>query len=309
MRASVPSASLATIASRISRCCCQMLGGGSDLRSTSPMTRRRKHQCTSAVGPIDEGMERDVVSDHRLDGAGRHGLEAGLDDTLTLAPRVRRDLGRGGAALRRQPLRRQGAIGDLAEHRFVSLVNQAGLGGQEHRGDPYPECRTRHSETAGLQAESRGTRSSRWRISLWDIEIAGLPRQGYDVALCGPVGPARDPPSRDQLRIDMPSVIFMHPDGRRDTVEAANGGSIMLAALRSGINGMVAECGGSAVCATCHVFVEPNQLALLEPMYGEEDELLDSTAVERRPNSRLSCRIKMSPKLGGLIVHLPDRQT
>ncbi len=106
----------------------------------------------------------------------------------------------------------------------------------------------------------------------------------------------------------MPSVIFVHPGGTRDTVEAVNGSSVMLAALRNGIGGMVAECGGSAVCATCHVFVEPSQLALLEPMYNEEDALLDITAVERRPNSRLSCRITMSPKLGGLIVHLPERQ-
>ncbi len=106
----------------------------------------------------------------------------------------------------------------------------------------------------------------------------------------------------------MPSVIFVRPDGTRDTVEAENGSSAMLAALRNGIDGMIAECGGMGVCATCHVFVEPDQLALLEPMHDEEDALLDITAVERRPNSRLSCRIRMSPKLGGLIVHLPDRQ-
>ncbi|MBV9747362.1 MAG: 2Fe-2S iron-sulfur cluster binding domain-containing protein [Acetobacteraceae bacterium] len=107
----------------------------------------------------------------------------------------------------------------------------------------------------------------------------------------------------------MPSVIFVHPDGTRGVAEAANGSSVMLAALRGGIEGMAAECGGLAVCATCHVFVEPDQLALLEPMDDEEDALLELTAVKRRPNSRLSCRIKMGPKLGGLIVHLPERQT
>ena len=107
----------------------------------------------------------------------------------------------------------------------------------------------------------------------------------------------------------MPTVIFVHPDGTRDTVEAASGSSVMLAATRRGLDGMAAECGGMAVCATCHVFVEPAQLALLEPMQDEEDALLGITAAGRRPNSRLSCRIKISPKLGGLIVHLPDRQT
>ena len=107
----------------------------------------------------------------------------------------------------------------------------------------------------------------------------------------------------------MPSVTFVHPDGRRDTAEAENGSSVMLAALRNRIDGMVAECGGSAVCGTCHVLVEPSQIALLEPMHDEEDDLLDSTAAARRPNSRLSCRIKMSAKLGGLIVYLHSPQT
>ncbi len=106
----------------------------------------------------------------------------------------------------------------------------------------------------------------------------------------------------------MASVIFVHPDGRRDTVEAENGSSVMLAALRNRIDGMAADCGGSAVCGTCHVLVEPNQFALLEPMHDEENELLDSAVAIRGPSSRLSCRITMSPKLGGLVVHLPARQ-
>lgn len=106
----------------------------------------------------------------------------------------------------------------------------------------------------------------------------------------------------------MPSVTFVHPDGRRDTAEAENGSSVMLAAIRHRIAGLVADCGGSAVCGTCHVLIEPDQLALLEPMHDDEDDLLDSTVAVRRPNSRLSCRIKMGPKLGGLTVHLPCRQ-
>lgn len=106
----------------------------------------------------------------------------------------------------------------------------------------------------------------------------------------------------------MPSIVFVHPDGTRDTAEAANGNSVALAAIRSGIDGIVAECGGSALCGTCHVFVEPSQLVLLEPMHEEEDALLDGTAVERQPNSRLGCRITMRPKLGGLILRLPERQ-
>lgn len=107
----------------------------------------------------------------------------------------------------------------------------------------------------------------------------------------------------------MPIVTFVHPDGKRDTVRAESGGSVMLAALRHRIDGAASDCGGMVVCGTCHVLVEPDQLALLEPMEDEEDELLDSTVAVRHPNSRLSCRIKMSAKLSGLVVHLPGRPT
>jgi 2Fe-2S ferredoxin len=62
------------------------------------------------------------------------------------------------------------------------------------------------------------------------------------------------------------------------------------------------------MCATCHVYVEPDQLGILPPMTDEEDALLDGAAAERLPNSRLSCQIKVTPDVEGLIVHLPNRQ-
>ncbi len=106
----------------------------------------------------------------------------------------------------------------------------------------------------------------------------------------------------------MPNVTYVHPDGARDELEVVSGKSVMMGAVSHGIEGIVAECGGSCMCATCHVYVEPDQLVLLEPMSEDEDVVLDGTAAERRPNSRLSCQIKMSPALDGLVVHLPDRQ-
>ncbi len=106
----------------------------------------------------------------------------------------------------------------------------------------------------------------------------------------------------------MPKVTYVHPDGTRDELEVVSGKTVMLAAISHGIDGIVAECGGNCMCATCHVYVEPDQLARLPPMSDDEDALLDGTAAERRPNSRLSCQLKMSPELDGLVVHLPDRQ-
>ena len=106
----------------------------------------------------------------------------------------------------------------------------------------------------------------------------------------------------------MPSIIFIHPDGRRQQVEANAGESAMQAATREDISGILAECGGNAMCATCHVYVDKDWLGRLPAMGGDEDALLDGAAAERRSNSRLSCQIKFAADLDGLVLNLPDRQ-
>ena len=107
----------------------------------------------------------------------------------------------------------------------------------------------------------------------------------------------------------MTTITFIHPDNRSETVEAEDGATVMLAALTHGVDGIVAECGGNAVCATCHVYVDDAWTSKLEPVSDDEDALLDVTAAERRPNSRLSCQIKVQPALAGLVVRIPDRQS
>ncbi|MNF30078.1 Putidaredoxin [compost metagenome] len=107
----------------------------------------------------------------------------------------------------------------------------------------------------------------------------------------------------------MPSVTFVLPDGERRDVTVLKGASAMSGAVQSGINGIVAECGGSCACATCHVYVDEACLGLLPECGVLEDELLDAVAAERRPNSRLSCQIMVTPELDGhLTLHVPDRQ-
>ncbi|MGY4304369.1 2Fe-2S ferredoxin [Bradyrhizobium sp. USDA 4369] len=107
----------------------------------------------------------------------------------------------------------------------------------------------------------------------------------------------------------MTMITFIHPDNRSETVEAEDGASVMLAALTHGVDGIVAECGGNAVCATCHVYVDDAWTSKLDPVSDDEDALLDGTAAERRPNSRLSCQIKVQPALAGLVVRIPERQS
>jgi 2Fe-2S ferredoxin len=106
----------------------------------------------------------------------------------------------------------------------------------------------------------------------------------------------------------MPIITFIHRDGHQERVDAADGGSAMLAATRHGISGIVAECGGNPMCATCHVYVDESWIARLPAISDEEDALLDGAAAERLSNSRLSCQIKMVGELDGLVLRLPDRQ-
>ena len=106
----------------------------------------------------------------------------------------------------------------------------------------------------------------------------------------------------------MPDVVFELPDGREQRVSGRAGESVMQIATATAITGIVAECGGSAMCATCHVYVDPQWVDRLLPPLANEVEMLECTAAERLPNSRLSCQIKLSGELDGIAVRVPDRQ-
>ena len=106
----------------------------------------------------------------------------------------------------------------------------------------------------------------------------------------------------------MPDITFIHPDGEEQGMEAPEGVSVMQAATGAGVRGIVAECGGSAMCATCHVYVDPEWVGRLPAPLANELEMLDCTADERRPESRLSCQIRLTADLQGLVVRLPERQ-
>jgi 2Fe-2S ferredoxin len=74
------------------------------------------------------------------------------------------------------------------------------------------------------------------------------------------------------------------------------------------IEGIVAECGGGLACATCHCYVDEAWYAKAGAPSADEAEMLESIAAERKPNSRLSCQITVTPELNGIIVRLPETQ-
>ena len=105
----------------------------------------------------------------------------------------------------------------------------------------------------------------------------------------------------------MSKITFIDSAGQPRDVEAEQGSTVMESAVRNGVPEIEAECGGACACATCHVYVEPEWLEAVgrpEPM---EEDMLDF-AFEVKPNSRLSCQIKVRPALDGLVVRTPCRQ-
>ncbi len=106
----------------------------------------------------------------------------------------------------------------------------------------------------------------------------------------------------------MPDLVFIQPDGTEHGFEAPAGVSLMAAATGMGVPGLLGECGGQAQCATCHVIVEPAWAARLPPPLPRELEMLEVTACERQPTSRLACQVALTDAMQGLVVRLPERQ-
>jgi 2Fe-2S ferredoxin len=105
----------------------------------------------------------------------------------------------------------------------------------------------------------------------------------------------------------MPSITFILKNGTPKTVEAPLGLSVMEIAVKNDIDPIEGACGGSLACATCHVYVHPDWQDKCMPdgeRSDEEEDMLD-LAFDVRKNSRLSCQIKMTPDLDGLVVAVP----
>ncbi len=105
----------------------------------------------------------------------------------------------------------------------------------------------------------------------------------------------------------MTRITFIEHNGTERSVDADNGLSVMEAAIDNGIPGIDADCGGGCSCATCHVFVDPAWLDKVGPPNANEDAML-SVSNDRKDNSRLSCQIKISDELDGLVVTTPEFQ-
>ena len=107
----------------------------------------------------------------------------------------------------------------------------------------------------------------------------------------------------------MPRVTYIEFNGTSHDVDVPVGENVMRGALYNDVEGILGECGGGLACATCHCYVDDSWAEKAgTPTSQDELDMLESTAAEVRPTSRLSCQIEMSAALDGLIVHLPETQ-
>jgi 2Fe-2S ferredoxin len=105
----------------------------------------------------------------------------------------------------------------------------------------------------------------------------------------------------------MAKITYIEHDGREHSVDVKNGLSVMEGAIRNNVPGIDADCGGACACATCHVYVDEAFAAETGRASAMEESMLDF-AENVQPNSRLSCQIRVSDDLDGLIVRLPESQ-
>ena len=105
----------------------------------------------------------------------------------------------------------------------------------------------------------------------------------------------------------MAKITYIEHDGTPHTVDVANGLTVMEGARDNGIPGIEADCGGACACSTCHVHVDPAWKDKLPPIDPMEEDMLEF-AFEPDENSRLTCQLKVSDELDGLIVRMPEKQ-
>src|SRR5215510_1206141 len=105
----------------------------------------------------------------------------------------------------------------------------------------------------------------------------------------------------------MPKITYIESNGTEHAVDAETGSTVMESAIKNAVPGIEAECGGACACATCHVYVEEEWREKTGGPSPMEEDMLDF-GYDVRPNSRLSCQIKVTDALDGLVVRIPERQ-
>lgn len=106
----------------------------------------------------------------------------------------------------------------------------------------------------------------------------------------------------------MAKITYIEHGGTEHVVDVASGLTVMEGARDNGVPGIDADCGGACACSTCHVYVDPAWVSRLPARDPMEEDMLDFAWQPDAERSRLTCQIKVTDDLDGLIVHLPEKQ-
>jgi 2Fe-2S ferredoxin len=105
----------------------------------------------------------------------------------------------------------------------------------------------------------------------------------------------------------MARITYLEFNGAPHTIDVPPGQSVMEGAVRNGVPGIDADCGGNCACATCHVYVDEAWIAKVAPPESSEQSMLEFVR-DAKPNSRLSCQMAVTAELDGLTVTMPEKQ-
>ena len=106
----------------------------------------------------------------------------------------------------------------------------------------------------------------------------------------------------------MAKITYIEHGGKEHVVEVANGMAVMEGARDNNIPGIEADCGGACACSTCHVYVNGDWVAKLPAKDAMEEDMLDFAYEPNPERSRLTCQLKVTDELDGLIVNMPEKQ-
>jgi 2Fe-2S ferredoxin len=152
----------------------------------------------------------------------------------------------------------------------------------------------------GLHANPRGPRAAR------RCAACGARARLWPIAALSPISPP-DPNSGEGFR-DVAKITYIEHGGKEHVVDVPNGLTVMEGARDNGIPGIEADCGGACACSTCHVYVHPDWADKLPPVEAMEEDMLDFAYEPKPGQSRLTCQLKVTDALDGLVVQMPEKQ-
>lgn len=106
----------------------------------------------------------------------------------------------------------------------------------------------------------------------------------------------------------MAKITYVEHNGTQHVIEVATGLTVMEGARDNGVPGIEADCGGACACSTCHVYVATEWVDRLPKKDAMEEDMLDFAWQPDPVRSRLTCQLRVSDALDGLVVNLPEKQ-